>query len=93
MSLFKDKDEKLLAKEKENNAPETPGYMTQDDLAKQMEVDKTAMLADLSHQLEEARNKITHLEITNRNLTERMMRGEAARDAMRELLMQIWKDR
>jgi hypothetical protein len=91
MSLFKDKDEKLLAKE--NNAPETPGYMTQDDLAKKTEVDKTAMLADLSHQLEEARNKITHLEITNRNLTERMMRGEAARDAMRELLMQIWKDR
>jgi hypothetical protein len=82
--------DRLFDKKEDNK---TPGYMTQEDLAKQQAIDQTALLADISRQLEEARNKITHLENTNRNLTERMMRGEAARDAMRELLMQIWKDR
>jgi hypothetical protein len=77
--------------EKKEAPDKSPAYLTEEDFAKQQAIDQTALLADLSHQWEEARNQITHLENSNRTLAERMMRGEAARDAMKDLLMEMWK--
>lgn len=73
--------------------PNKPGYQTLEPGAEPQVKDQTALLADLSHQLEEARRTNESLENKNRNITERMMRAEAARDAMKELIGELWEKR
>jgi hypothetical protein len=67
------------------------GYLTQEEYAKQQTVDQTLLITDLSHQLEEARTRMETLETANRQWAEKSMRAEAARDAIKELLLELWK--
>jgi uncharacterized coiled-coil protein SlyX len=75
--------------------PNKPGYQTLEQVAEgEVKVaDQTALLADLSHQLEELRKTNEHLQNANRSWSERFMRAEAARDAMKELIQELWKNR
>jgi hypothetical protein len=54
-------------------------------------IDTTALVSDLSHQLEESRGKIEAMEVAIRNLRETLTRVEGARDALRELLVEAMK--
>jgi hypothetical protein len=54
-------------------------------------IDQTALISDLSHQLEEARAQIEELEAARRNLQIKLIRVEGARDSLRELLVETLK--
>ena len=54
-------------------------------------IDQTALISDLSHQLEEARAQIEELEAARRNLQIKLIRVEGARDSLRELLVEALK--
>ena len=68
-------------------------YQAQEQLESGKAADTTVLLSDLSHQLEEARKTNEHLENKNRDISTRLMRAEAARDAMKDLLQELWKSR
>jgi hypothetical protein len=54
-------------------------------------IDPTALISDLSHQLEQAHGKIDELETAKRELRIKLLRAEGARDALRELLAEAMK--
>ena len=54
-------------------------------------IDQTALISDLSHQLEESRAQIEELEAARRNLQIKLIRVEGARDSLRELLVETLK--
>jgi hypothetical protein len=56
-------------------------------------IDTTALVSDLSHQLEEAHGKIEELETAKRDLRVKLLRAEGARDALRELLVEAVKSK
>lgn len=77
-----------------------PGYQTQDEFTANLEqgtqkrvADQTLLITDLSHQLEEARTEIETLKTANREWAQNAMRAEAARDAMKELIGELWERR
>ena len=64
-----------------------PGYKTVADFDSEKAVDQTALISDLSHQLEEGRHEIETLKGANREWHLQVLRLEGARDALRELLL------
>ena len=54
-------------------------------------IDQTALISDLSHQLEESRTRIEILEDANRQWHLQVVRLEGARDSLRELLVETLK--
>lgn len=50
-------------------------------------IDQTALISDLSHQLEEARQEIETLKGANREWSALVARLEGARDALKDLLV------
>ena len=64
-------------------------FMSQEDFEAGKAIDQTALISDLSHQLEEARTRIEKLEGINREWAERQARLAGARDALKELLVEM----
>jgi hypothetical protein len=86
----------VVADTKEPPQLPRPAYLTQDDLARQKAeadahkaIDQTALISDLSHQLEEALVRIKTLETANLAWHLNVTRLEGARDCLKELLVQM----
>jgi capsule polysaccharide export protein KpsE/RkpR len=68
---------------------EKPGYKTMENFEAEKVIDQTALISDLSHQLEESRAQIETLRSANREWHLQVVRLEGARDSLKELLNQI----
>jgi hypothetical protein len=67
--------------------------VTMEEFEKNKTVDQTLLLSDLSHQLEEARAEIEKLQAANREWVVHIARAEGARDALKELLRELYEQR
>jgi hypothetical protein len=69
-----------------------PNYMTMENFeaTKKINPDPVALLADVSHQLEEARHRIEALERANQDYRASLARAEGGRDGLKEILIELW---
>jgi hypothetical protein len=67
--------------------------VTMEEFEKNKAIDQTVLLSDLSHQLEEARAEIETLKAANREWVVHLARAEGAREALKELLRDIYEQK